>query len=266
MAAVYRAEPTSALGRTSQVPFHLPEDNAEARCRGCGHQLGGLTTPICPECGRSFDFANPSTWTTEDAESANAARGRFAPNRLMIVVSTVITAWIVVTSSGLLGADILSTIILIPATLATLVLWIVRVLAAIVSTALRLRCPFSHGLSRREALAWIGVPSLLATGFGLAWSGLPKEWRWRYIDAPAFRAEIERLRENPLLSMTWDARMVGTVRIESVRVEPKRVDFEWQALYALTSDSFLIVHTHPDVTAPFGVNLGDGFTLVRVDF
>ena len=32
-----------------------------ARCRRCGYPLRGLTTPVCPECGRPFDPADPRT-------------------------------------------------------------------------------------------------------------------------------------------------------------------------------------------------------------
>ena len=30
-------------------------------CRGCGHPLAGLRSPICPECGRGFDPDDPRT-------------------------------------------------------------------------------------------------------------------------------------------------------------------------------------------------------------
>ena len=34
----------------------------EARCLGCGYWLRGLTTPMCPECGRAFDPGDLSTF------------------------------------------------------------------------------------------------------------------------------------------------------------------------------------------------------------
>ena len=33
-----------------------------ATCLHCGYRLYGLTQPLCPECGESFDPADPSTW------------------------------------------------------------------------------------------------------------------------------------------------------------------------------------------------------------
>ncbi|UCF34575.1 MAG: hypothetical protein JSV78_04585 [Phycisphaerales bacterium] len=34
----------------------------EARCLGCGYMLRDLPEPVCPECGRSFDPADPTTY------------------------------------------------------------------------------------------------------------------------------------------------------------------------------------------------------------
>jgi len=39
----------------------LPDDTT-ARCLGCGYSLRGLTEPRCPECGRPFDPADPTTF------------------------------------------------------------------------------------------------------------------------------------------------------------------------------------------------------------
>lgn len=36
--------------------------NDEARCRRCRYALRGLDSRLCPECGTSFDPADPSTW------------------------------------------------------------------------------------------------------------------------------------------------------------------------------------------------------------
>jgi len=36
----------------------------EARCLGCGYLLQGLPAPTCPECGRKFDPADPTTFDT----------------------------------------------------------------------------------------------------------------------------------------------------------------------------------------------------------
>jgi rRNA maturation protein Nop10 len=43
-----------------QAEIHgMPE---HARCLGCGYMLRGLPEPVCPECGRSFDPADPTTY------------------------------------------------------------------------------------------------------------------------------------------------------------------------------------------------------------
>jgi hypothetical protein len=41
------------------MPVNVPPD---ARCRSCGYQLRELDRPVCPECAREFDPADPSTY------------------------------------------------------------------------------------------------------------------------------------------------------------------------------------------------------------
>lgn len=41
------------------MSLSLPE---HARCRGCGYLLRGLMAPLCPECGRTFDPVDESTY------------------------------------------------------------------------------------------------------------------------------------------------------------------------------------------------------------
>ena len=37
----------------------------EPRCLDCGYILTGLESPICPECGRAFDWTTPGTYSTK---------------------------------------------------------------------------------------------------------------------------------------------------------------------------------------------------------
>ena len=41
--------------------------NKSANCLNCGYQLHGLPDPTCPECGRAFDFDDPSTYDSSDS-------------------------------------------------------------------------------------------------------------------------------------------------------------------------------------------------------
>lgn len=48
---------------------HAPGDSSDptadkTRCLGCGYWLDGLCQPRCPECGRSFDPLDPTTFLT----------------------------------------------------------------------------------------------------------------------------------------------------------------------------------------------------------
>jgi len=47
------------------------------QCRGCGYTLFGLPTPICPECGRSFSYAEATipTNSTRSHSKRRALRG-----------------------------------------------------------------------------------------------------------------------------------------------------------------------------------------------
>ncbi len=42
-----------------------PEMSDSACCTGCGYRLRGLPAPLCPECGRSFDPADPTTYVAD---------------------------------------------------------------------------------------------------------------------------------------------------------------------------------------------------------
>jgi len=37
----------------------------DAQCSSCGYALRGLPSPVCPECGRGFDPADPSTFDSD---------------------------------------------------------------------------------------------------------------------------------------------------------------------------------------------------------
>jgi len=41
------------------MPTQIPDN---AVCLGCGYMLRGLPNSLCPECGRPFDVAKPSTY------------------------------------------------------------------------------------------------------------------------------------------------------------------------------------------------------------
>jgi hypothetical protein len=225
--------------------------------------LGGLVDSICPECGRQFSFFAPSTWTTLEDEATKATRDRHPPNRLMIVVSVVLGVWIVVASSGIAGPDVISVIILMLACPALMLIWFLRGLVAVISTAFRLFGPFPLGFSWLEAIAWIAVPCVLIASGVLAWSGLLRQCRWRLIDAPRFRAEVARLRTDWGLVGTWTPRYVGTISVHVVRANGAGIVFEIDSLF-FYSDMVTITHTQPGDPMPVGENLSEGFTLQRL--
>ncbi len=58
----------SPTSDTLTVPAHsLP---ADAACIGCGYSLQGLNTTRCPECGRNFDPADPTTYKVTEINTS----------------------------------------------------------------------------------------------------------------------------------------------------------------------------------------------------
>lgn len=55
-------------------------------CRTCGYSLFGLPAGRCPECGHSFDPANPFTVTTERGVAERIQFGRVAAASLIVMV------------------------------------------------------------------------------------------------------------------------------------------------------------------------------------
>lgn len=58
-------------------------------CRSCGYQLHGLTQPVCPECGRAFDLANPKTISVRSPEWRRRRRIRRVIALLILVLAAV---------------------------------------------------------------------------------------------------------------------------------------------------------------------------------
>ena len=54
--------PTPAVRPPPAARTHEPQPPAGARCLTCDYLLDGLTTPVCPECGRPFDPTDPATF------------------------------------------------------------------------------------------------------------------------------------------------------------------------------------------------------------
>lgn len=78
----------------------LPET---AVCLNCGYALRGLPNPVCPECGRGFDPANPDTYRDRARPRWST---RFArPPRLWEIVLVVIPTLSLLDSISLGGAS-----------------------------------------------------------------------------------------------------------------------------------------------------------------
>lgn len=63
----------------------IPES---AQCRSCGYRLRDLPDPVCPECGRGFDPADPKTYI---ADPERRRRRRWV-GRLSVVAAVIILA------------------------------------------------------------------------------------------------------------------------------------------------------------------------------
>ncbi len=63
----------------------------DANCLACGYSLRGLADPRCPECGRSFDPANPATYSIRGA----SCKHRPLWQALSVYVAWLLTAYAV---------------------------------------------------------------------------------------------------------------------------------------------------------------------------
>lgn len=103
------------LGSAAADPIVLeePAEAGEAAvryCQGCGYELLGLELPSCPECGRAFDPADPSTTSSSPIPLVRRRRIRR------------VTLWFAIVLT--IGASMIHTIIPIPMRGSNLRLWV----------------------------------------------------------------------------------------------------------------------------------------------
>jgi len=75
--------------------MHSMPEPGQRLCIECGYVLDHLTEPRCPECGRAFDFANPSTF-------------RVASSRRPMPRSLAAIAWLHCLTLAVLTIDVVS--------------------------------------------------------------------------------------------------------------------------------------------------------------
>ena len=164
-------------------------------CRGCGHPLAGLRSPICPECGRGFDPDDPRT----TVDSPKPWRRTIAALVRPLIVFNVLVAISVVVANGrgfdpLLGYLIaigLSPVLLLP-------------LAAV---------PFpSLPLKRRWRVLAVLAPLAILTTLLTDW---PVRAAFEF-HRSSFVAEADRIRANPTPAATGAG--VGDLRSGPTRV------------------------------------------------
>ncbi len=60
-----------------------------ARCLKCGYLLRGLPTPVCPECGRTFEPADPATY---DIRPPGRRRKKWIVRAVLLVLFLIVAA------------------------------------------------------------------------------------------------------------------------------------------------------------------------------
>ena len=122
----------------------------------------------------------------------------------------------------------------------------------------KLRAGSSGRLGPAAWAWWSLAPVLGVASAWAAWSGVAREWRWRF-DEPRFRSEAVRALSNPPpAGSVSTTRHIGTVGVRQISVVNGRVHF------LTTQDDFIhtveLIYSPPGTPPPLGgAGLGGGW-------
>lgn len=207
IAASGNQEPLAPAGG----PLRLPE---HAFCRKCGYQLRGLTDPRCPECGHTFDPADPRTYgrARDPWWKRYAGRPSWARSAL-ICAGCLWFAEAATRPGGIIEYPSDDRVIL---QLIVLLLWPVLVAdyAIIVAATHVNNRHTSRGACRKRTRIWpwMPIPLALSLGFLAGMTDLLNTWRFEASRPALERAAIDTLQSRPPQTPRW----IGLYRIERV--------------------------------------------------
>jgi rRNA maturation protein Nop10 len=167
---------------------YVPES---ARCLGCGYALRGLPDDNCPECGRAFDPADPSTYGKYRFES-KWRRWAQAPGIGHIAVMVVLTLLTVDGRSSPLGMPMLPLCCLMVPVWPALVLSFCMRAAA--TRADRQRAQRDRTARRRRGVwRWVVTPVCVVLASSMWFDNWPLRLRFA-LSRDAFEQQVRLLR------------------------------------------------------------------------
>lgn len=105
--------------------------NSAIICIKCGYQLRSLPSNICPECGRSFDPKDPSTFLTEGYRSHFARKVTTPPGKPLLASTIIAAAMGVIALSAPTGGNLMFFLAAAAFAICTIIWWSFRILLAI---------------------------------------------------------------------------------------------------------------------------------------
>lgn len=244
------------------MPFSSPKIEAAAECLSCGHSLAGLMKPRCPECGRAFEFNDPSSWKRRGDLSRLLKALGSPPGPAFITLAVVFGVLTVGASSRMLMSIQNWLFAVIPFALLVLI-WALRASAWRLAKRARPADDVDRGLGSRRWL-WFSVWMLIAVA--LSCSGLARWVRWRY-DEPRMRAEAMRVLSNPPPGpppeFSRSEKSVGTLVIWRAFVENGRVHLSTRQTDGMFNFAELVYSPPGAAPPPWSTDLGGGWSVLE---
>lgn len=196
-------------------------NRATPTCLTCHYALTGVPTPRCPECGRPFDPADPSTFGPRRSVVRLALR-HAAPHPAWNVTCCILAglaALCLTPPGGYRGDGALFVFTLVPSALG--LLWSFSIALSFVMQLIHLAR--GQSLKRRPLKSWLIIPlAIILCGINVA-TGASWHARW-FISKPFLQDAANRMIADPSLKCTG---VIGLFFIENAGcVNPQAVFFD----------------------------------------
>lgn len=194
-------------------------------CKGCGYDLrgvivaGGAGGATCPECGRAFDPADPSSYRPS-LQTRTARRMAKPPAKMVLwLIGAACMGWL--WSIRLPGSGMFSGLLLVPLLLAFGLIYAARLIGLL---TLRARGRPEAELTRAAVVRWVMPPVMLGLLMVLTLTGAA-QWMAFGVSRGSMEAEARRLAARPGPAATQGVyphggeRWLGVVSVRWIEIE-----------------------------------------------